>query len=540
VAAFQVADWLDDAIMGARLLGGLRAHLRTPLTLPESRAILRQRLENRGTDFLALTKQAIFANRRSPYRALLRLAGCEYGDLERLVHLDGVEGALRVLLRRGVYLTVDEFKGKRPVVRGTTTLDAGPLLLQNPLATPHFWGMTGGSRGAATRLPLDLACVRDRAVNLYLSLDAQGGAAWRKAVWGTPTITALLWYSICGGRAAAWFSQVDPGLRGLHPRYRWSVRAVSWASRLAGVPLPRLQHVPLDAPLPIARWMRAILAKGDIPHLWAFPSSAVTLCRAAEEAGIDITGARFTITGEPVTTTRLSAIRRAGVVAVPDYGSADSGGSVTYGCLSPEAPDDVHLFQDLNALIQADAAPFPSGALLISSLRPTVPFMLLNVSMGDCAAVTDRRCGCPMEALGWRTHLHTIRSFEKLTAGGMTFVDTDVIRVLEQVLPDRFGGSPVDYQLIEGEAEDGRPQLSLLIHPRVGPLDARAVEEAFLGAIGTGSGAARIMAHQWREGRMLRVEREPPRTGVLGKILHVWAPRATTANGATGRADRDA
>ena len=526
--------------MGARLLGGLRAHLRSPLTVPESRAILRQRLENRATDFLALAKHAIFANRRSPYRALLRLAGCDYGDLERLVRREGVEGALRALLRQGVYLTVDEFKGKRPVVRGTTTLDAGPLLLQNPLATPHFWGLTGGSRGAATRLPLDLACIRDRAVNLYLSLDAQGGRGWRKAVWGTPSITPLLWYSIGGGMAAAWFSQVDPGLRGLHPRYRWSVRAVTWASRLTGVPLPRLQHVPLDAPLPIARWMRAILAKGDTPHLWAFPSSAVTLCHAAEEAGIDITGARFTITGEPVTATRLSAIRRAGGVAVPDYGSADSGGSVTYGCLSPEAPDDVHLFQDLNALIQADTPPFPPGALLVSSLRPTVPFVLLNVSMGDCATVTDRRCGCPMEVLGWRTHLHTIRSFEKLTAGGMTFVDTDVVRVLEEILPDRFGGSLVDYQLVEAEAEDGRPQLSLLVHPRVGPLDPRAVEETFLDAIGAGSGAARIMAHQWRQGRMLRVEREPPRTGVLGKILHVWTPRARGANGTAGRADRDA
>jgi hypothetical protein len=140
-----------------------------------------------------------------------------------------------------------------------------------------------------------------------------------------------------------------------------------------------------------------------------------------------------------------------------------------------------------------------------------------------------------MEALGWRTHLHTIRSFEKLTAGGMTFVDTDVVRVLEQVLPDRFGGSPVDYQLIEAEAEDGRPQLSLLVHPRVGPLDSRAVQEAFLEAIGAGSGAARIMAHQWREGRVLRVEREPPRAGMLGKILHVWAPRAKSANGAAAR-----
>ena len=118
--------------------------------------------------------------------------------------------------------------------------------------------------------------------------------------------------------------------------------------------------------------MRETLTAGETPHLWAFPSSAVTLCRAAEAAGIDIAGARFTITGEPVTEARLAVIHRTGAVAVPDYGSADSGGSLTYGCLDPEAPDDVHLFQDLNALIQADAAPFPSGALLVSSLRPTV------------------------------------------------------------------------------------------------------------------------------------------------------------------------
>ena len=525
--------------MGARLVAGLRAYLRNPLTLVEARAILHRRLERREADFLALAQGAIFANPRSPYRTLLRLAGCEQGDLERLVRQDGVEGALRTLLHRGVYLTVDEFKGRRPVVRGATTIEAGPALLQNPLATPHFWGMTGGSRGAATRLPLDLACLRDRAVNLYLSLDAQGGAGWRKGVWGTPSVTALLWYSACGGRAAAWFSQVDPALRGLHPRYRWSVRAVTWASRLTGVPLPRFEHVPLHAPLPVVRWMRATLAGGATPHLWAFPSSAVTLCRASEEAGIDIGGARFTITGEPVTAARLAAIRHAGAVAVPDYGSADSGGSVTYGCLHPEAPDDVHLFQDLNALIQADTPPFPAGALLVSSLRRTVPFVLLNVSMGDCATVTDRRCGCPMEALGWRTHLKAIRSFEKLTAGGMTFIDTDVIRVLEQVLPSCFGGSPVDYQLIEGETEDGRPRLRLLVHPRVGPLDAAAVEAAFLDAVGAGSGAERIMAHQWREGRMLRVEREPPRAGSAGKILHVWAPRPRSDASAPSRDERE-
>ena len=521
---------LDDLTMGTRLVGGLTAYLRNPLTLVEARAILRQRLETREADFLALARGAVFAARSSPYRALLQWAGCEYGDLERLVRRDGVEATLQALLRQGVYLTVDEFKGRRPVVRGTLTVDAGPVRLRNALATPHFWGLTGGSRGAATRLPLDLACLRDRAVNLYLSLDAQGGARWRNAVWGTPSITPMLWYSACGQRAAAWFSQVDPALRGLHPRYRWSVRAVTWASRLTGVPLPRLEYVPLDAPLRVARWMRETLAAGETPHLWAFPSSAVTLCRAAEAAGIDIAGARFTITGEPVTEARLAAIRRTGAVAVPDYGSADSGGSLTYGCLAPETPDDVHLFQDLNALIQADAAPFPSGALLVSSLRPTVPFVLLNVSMGDRATVTDRRCGCPMEALGWSRHLHTIRSFEKLTAGGMTFVDTDVVRVLEEVLPRRFGGGPIDYQLIEDEGEDGRPRLRLLVHPRVGWLDGAVVAEAFLEGIGVGSGAERIMALQWRQGGMLQVERRPPRTGDLGKVLHVWAARTTAGD----------
>lgn len=199
---------------------------------------------------------------------------------------------------------------------------------------------------------------------------------------------------------------------------------------------------------------------------------------------------------------------------------------MSYGCLSPEAPDEVHFFDDLNALIQADAPPFPTGALLVSSLRQTTPFILLNVSMGDRATVTNRRCGCPLETLGWRTHLHTIRSYEKLTCGGMTFTDCDVVRVLEEVLPERFGGGPTDYQLLEEDAGDGQPRLRLLVRPSVGPVDPDAVSNAFLEAIGPGSGTERIMALQWRQGRFLRVEREAPRAAPSGKILHLRAAPA--------------
>jgi hypothetical protein len=130
-------------------------------------------------------------------------------------------------------------------------------------------------------------------------------------------------------------------------------------------------------------------------------------------------------------------------------------------------------------------------------------------------------CGCPLERLGWTTHLREIRSFEKLTAGGMTFLDADVVRVLEDVLPARFGGGPTDYQLLEEEAQDGSPRLRLLVHPTVGPLEPAGVAEAFLAAIGRGSGAERVMALEWRESGLLHVERRAPRATAAGKILHL-------------------
>jgi hypothetical protein len=57
------------------------------------------------------------------------------------------------------------------------------------------------------------------------------------------------------------------------------------------------------------------------------------------------------------------------------------------------------------------------------------------VALGDQAEVAQRACGCALEQLGWTTLLRHVRSFEKLTASGMTFLDADIIRVLDEVLP---------------------------------------------------------------------------------------------------------
>jgi hypothetical protein len=531
---------LDDVLMGARFAWRLPRHLRRSLDVAEARQILRRRLERREQDFLTLVADTVYGRRSSPYRPLLDAAGCEYGDLVRLVQEDGVEGALRTLLRHGVYLTVDEFKGRKPVVRGRVTVAVDPSRCRNPLSDSHLAAGTSASRGAATPVPIDLAFIRECAVDTLLALDARGGAEAVKAHWQVPgggAVARLVEYSSFGRPAARWFSQIDPTAPGLHPRYRWSARAMRWASCLAGVPLPRPHHVPLDDPTPIVRWLVETLREPAAPHLFSFTSSVVRLCQAAEAAGVDLSGARFTVVGEPVTPARLAAIRRTGAEVAPRYAIIECS-AIGHGCLVPGAPDDVHVLGDLHALVQpgpdVDVPGLPPAALFLSSLRLTAPYVLLNVSMGDEAVVSTRRCGCPLERLGWATHLHTIRSHEKLTAAGMTVLDSDVIRILEEVLPARFGGGPTDYQLVEDEDRAGRPRLRLVVHPALGPLDDAALVDAFLCAVGRRGGAEAIMAHVWRAAQLLRVERRAPHTTPTGKILHLHVRRSLPAAGAAG------
>jgi hypothetical protein len=517
---------LHEVLAGGRLLWQLGPHLRRPLDVAESRAILESRLVRRELDFLWVLRHTIYDQPQSPYRQLLEWAGCAYGDVERLVRQDGVEGALRALYREGVYLTVDEFKGRRPAIRGSAEIEVGPARLRNHVAAAHLFGGTSGSRSPRMQVPMGLGFIRDRAVNACLTLHARGAVEWRKAVWADPggCLALSIRFSSFGQPAARTFSLVDLADPGLDSSYRWGARALAWGSRLAGVPIPAAEHVAVDAPLAIARWIREVRDAGARPHLWTYVSPAVRLCRASAAAGIDLTGAAFTVTGEPLTDARLAAMREVGAEAVADYGSAESG-FIGYGCLAASLPDDVHLFHDLHALLQLGAGEgtpeLPMGALLVSSLRPSAPVILLNVSMGDRAEVVRRVCGCPLERLGWVTHLHTIRSYEKLTAGGMTFLDTDVIRVLDEVLPGRFGGGPTDYQLAEEETPDGGVRIRLLVHPALGTLDANDIIETFLRALGSGSPADRMMALHWRRAGVLVVDRQVPRATSTGKILHL-------------------
>jgi hypothetical protein len=89
------------------------------------------------------------------------------------------------------------------------------------------------------------------------------------------------------------------------------------------------------------------------------------------------------------------------------------------------------------------------------------------------------------------------------------------------VLPARFGGGPIDYQLVESEGVDGSPLVRLLVHPAIGAVDPRAIAEAFLTALANTADAERLMAMQWRQAGLPVVERRPPHVTGTGKVLHL-------------------
>jgi hypothetical protein len=379
---------------------------------------------------------------------------------------------------------------------------------------------------------MDLAFFRETAVDTIIYLDARKSMESEKAIWEVPGGVALyriLTLSLSGTPPAHWFSQLDFAAPEMNLRYKGSASVLGLGGMLAGIRLPRPQYVSLEDPLPIIRWMQDCLRRGKTPHLFTYASSAVRLSRKALDMGFDLKGVHITMSGEPTTKARLKTVQRSNAEVFPAMGSAECG-YIGYGCLSPDAPDDMHLLKDLHAVVQPGHPGMHSDltakSLLVSSLRPAAPLIMLNVSLGDQAELVRRNCGCPMGETGLDLHLEHVRSPEKLTGGGMACFDSGIIKILEEVLPSRFGGAPTDYQLQEDEAEDGNPRLRLVVHPSVGPLDEGQLTSTFLSALGSDTGAEKLTSMVWNSIGILCVERGLPKTTATGKIQHMHVQKS--------------
>lgn len=537
-----------DAARGAAFLTGLGLHLRRPLSMAEAGAVLRERLTRRADDFLDLARHTIYGRPSSPYRQLLDHAGCKYPDLEEAVRHEGIEGALASLFRQGVYLTVGELRGRDPVRRGSLTLHVDLERIRGAEAFVRSSRAAAGHGRLGGWQPLHRAMFADLSVNAMLSLAARAGPSlpgWRFGHWtlraSDGAIVWLMRYHGPGYAPVRWFDSTPS------PVHRWPARArgISWlaprVSRWAGTPLPPPEHVPLTAPQPILDWFETELGAGRTPHLQATVSAAVALCQYAGERGQDLTRVQLGLDSEMVTPDRLAAIRRTGAAALPTYGARESG-LLAYGCTRPAESDDMHLYTDSHAVIQAgtagEAIGLPAEALLVTSLRRSWPLVLLNVSLGDRADLTERACGCPLEQLGWRSHVSAVRSFEKISLGGPFVLLTDLVRLLEGDLPRRFGGGPTDFQIqLADQRDDGQALLRLLVHPRIGSLDEETVHRVVAEAVRATGLPAQLLRSQ--PGAWLRLERRAPEPAPTGKLLPIQDGRrvAPAPAGPSNRAD---
>jgi hypothetical protein len=509
----------------ARYALGLREFLRHPLAWDECRIQVEREVRTREQALLLILDRAVYGLPRSPYRALLRHAGIELGDIERLVRESGLEGALERLHAEGVYLSLDEFRGRRPIERPGLRLAVRPDDFDSPFRGAAYIGRTGGSRGAGRRVVLDFDNRRQGAIYYRLVLETFGlvdrpAAVWRAAPPGTAGIGAVLGAAKAGRPLERWFShnRLVPR-RGVAKDFVFTAYTVL-AGRAPGMRLPWPEYVPVGEAVRVARWLAEKRHEGSPALLSTTASSGVRVCNAAEELGVNIEGTFFRLGGEPFTEAKAEAIARTGSRAVSNYSMSELG-RVGIACATPAALDDLHVTTDQLAVIQRERPVGPGasvGALLYTTLRPSAPKLMLNVESDDYATLEHRECGCLAGELGLSTHVHGVRSYEKLTSEGMTFVGSDLFGLLDEVLPRRFGGRPTDYQLMEEEV-GGVPKVTVVISPAVGKVDERAVLETVIATLRSGPGYKRMMTDVWGDGGTLRVVRREPYVTGAGKIL---------------------
>jgi hypothetical protein len=518
---------LSDLRMYARFAGGLPGFFRRKLTLEQAREIVMTRLAQREESFLRIVERGIFGHSRSPYLRLLQMAGCEMGDIRASVRLHGLEATLRKLRDAGVALTFEEFKGRQPIVRNGQTIAAASRDFDNPWVSRYYYAETGGSTGAGTRVPMDLEHLVATAPYYAIAYEAHGvfgapTALWRGILPDSTAVSNMLRASLLGQTPRRWFTPVSPRDLKTSLKNRLATWTILTTGRLAGVRLPWPEPVPLDRAEVIARWIREAVAAHGRCMVRTNISKAVRVCLAAAEHGLDLSGCVFFGGGEPPTPSKLQHITQMGAKNVPTYAMTELG-FLGFGCAQPDGPNDLHLMEDAVALIQypqlVPGTDLQVPAFCITTLLPSTPRIMLNVEIDDYGIVEERSCGCPLEQYGFTRHVSEIRSYRKLTGEGVTLIGSDMVRILEEVLPTKFGGSPLDYQLMEEENERGFTQLSLLISPRVAIHDERAVVRAVLEAMGRENNAAGLARAEWAQAGTLRVKRMEPVLTTRGKLM---------------------
>ncbi len=518
-----------------RFISRIPGYLRQPrFSVEDAKRSIALEQEQREANFLYSMENAVYGNEHSPYLPLLKMAGCELGDMQREVKTSGLESTLQGLRAAGVYVSFEEFKGRTRVERGDLSYQPAAADFDNPLVKAGPRNTTGGTTGAPMTIHFSIEDIESKVAHRMLGM-------WGHSLLGAPQAwvsessngyKTSLSDARFGQHRERWFAPVVDRNWVSALGFRVVPVAVAAAARSVGVKIPLPQLIGLDESHVIAEWASKRARETGRAMVGANPSHSLRVATAAVERGLDLAGVTFMGAGDPATAGKTRGIEASGARLVGQYTATETG-RIGTGCANPVDPSDLHLHEHQLVLIthprlipgtQLEVEPFH-----FTSLRRAAPKILLNVELDDYGVIEERACGCPFEELGWRRHIRDIYSYRKLTGDGVTLIGSTMLRILDEVLPSRFGGTPLDYQLVEEEDEHSFTKLTLVVSPSVDVPDESELVKTVLSEL-TEDPVAAGARSIWKQADSMRVVRRQPDVTRRGKIVPL--ARSLTARAA--------
>ena len=399
----------------------VRRFLRERPSLVDVRTQLKRELENRGERFLELIRTRVYATPESPYKKLLDHAGCELGDIKSSLNKTGLEETLKQLARAGVYLTPGEYKGRQDVKRGGLSfrVRAQDLVPRRRYGAAVGVNQSSGSSDKPSSSVSSFEWWREEALAVALFLEAHGLLSSRMAAY-EPMLGSLaagiifvLMTARLGVPVDRWFVRpvpVNNWLEGLY--FRLTSHEIALTGRWFGPGFARPDVIPAGELDRIVRWVEQSRREGLTTCIRTVASNAGRIARVADEIGASLEGCTFIASSEPVTTAKRRAIEKVGGAVTVCWGYWPIG-TVGLGCARPAYGDEMHVFRHSLAVIEhpepiIGAGDNPVHPLLFTTLYPSAAQLEINVSNGDQAVLSERKCGCPMHEAGLTLRLCSV------------------------------------------------------------------------------------------------------------------------------------
>jgi hypothetical protein len=294
----------------------IRRYRCNTLTEAEVKQTILEQLVNREANFLSTLKTNVFDHPHSPYLILFDAANITYADVEKIVAQHGIEGTLNKLYDANVYVTFEEFKGRKPIKRNGVEFQPKDSDFDNINLTTSMVGSTGGSTGKPSRTKMDLDHIAQSAKHWGLAFSIHGIFDDPMMMWSglLPDITSPAYVftrAHVGYNIKQWFSSFRGNDANMGWYYTLLTYLMIFLARVQGLKFPFPEYIPLDNPLPIVQALAQEAQQHPIT-ITATISKCVRISVVAQQHNIDLSGVTFYGSSEPATPAKVTSIKASG------------------------------------------------------------------------------------------------------------------------------------------------------------------------------------------------------------------------------------